>query len=143
MEKLSRSAEDYLEAIVSLGGSLTQPVRNVQISEELGVTKASVSKAIHMLRDEGFIRQEPYGGVRLTPEGLARGVAVLCRHRLLYAFLTQELGIDEETADREACGIEHAISDASFERWLDYAGKLGLRIEGLPRVTLGYNQKRG
>lgn len=141
VEKLTTSSEDYLEAIVNLGGSLTSSVRNVDISTELGVTKASVSKAIQVLRDEGMVSQEPYGGVRLTPDGLARGMAVLCRHRVLYAFLTQELGIDEKTAEREACAIEHAISDASFERWLAYAAKIGLRVEGLPRFYMEYNRK--
>ena len=116
-------------------------MRNIDISNELGVTKASVSKAIQVLREDGMVSQEPYGGVRLTPNGLARGMAVLCRHRLLFAFLTQELGIDEQTAEREACGIEHAISDASFERWLAYASKIGLRVKGLPRYYMEYNQQ--
>ena len=141
MEKLTTSSEDYLEAIVVLGGTLTAPVRNVDIANELGVTKASVSKAIQVLRDEGMVRQEPYGGVRLTPDGMARGMAVLCRHRLLVAFLTQEIGIDEEVAEREACGIEHAISDASFDNWLAYAAKIGLRVEGLPRYYMEYNHR--
>ena len=141
MEKLTTSSEDYLEAIVNLGGTLTNSVRNIDISNELGVTKASVSKAIQVLREDGMVSQEPYGGVRLTPNGLARGMAVLCRHRLLFAFLTQELGIDEQTAEREACGIEHAISDASFERWLAYASKIGLRVKGLPRYYMEYNQQ--
>ena len=141
MEKLTTSSEDYLEAIVNLGGTLTNSVRNIDISNELGVTKASVSKAIQVLREDGMVSQEPYGGVRLTPDGLARGMAVLCRHRLLFAFLTQELGIDEQTAEREACGIEHAISDASFERWLAYASKIGLRVKDLPRYYMEYNQQ--
>ena len=141
MEKLTTSSEDYLEAIVNLGGTLTNSVRNIDISNELGVTKASVSKAIQVLREDGMVSQEPYGGVRLTPNGLARGMAVLCRHRLLFAFLTQELGIDEQTAEREACGIEHAISDASFERWLAYASKIGLRVKGLRRYYMEYNQQ--
>ncbi len=139
MENLSMSAEDYLEAIVVLGGTLTHPVRNVDISAELGVTKASVTKAITSLREEGMVLQEPYGGVRLTPDGLARGVAVLCRHRVLVAFLTQKLGISPDVAEDEACGIEHSISDASFERWLAYANRIGLRVQGLPRFTMEYN----
>ena len=77
MEKLTTSSEDYLEAIVVLGGTLTSPVRNVDIANELGVTKASVSKAVQVLRDEGMVRQEPYGGVRLTPDGMARGTGCL------------------------------------------------------------------
>ena len=55
--------------------------------------------------------------------------------------MTQELGIDEQTAEREACGIEHAISDASFECWLAYASKIGLRVKGLPRYYMEYNQQ--
>ena len=56
-------------------------------------------------------------------------------------FLTQEIGIDEEVAEREACGIEHAISDASFDYWLAYAAKIGLRVKGLPRYYMEYNQQ--
>ena len=139
MEKISRAGEDYLETIVILGGSITHPVRGVDIATELDVTKASVSKAIAALRKEGMVVQAPYGGVRLTPDGLARGVAVLCRHRVLYAFLTQKLGISPEVAEEEACGIEHAISDESFELWLAYAKRIGLQVKGLPRFTLEYN----
>lgn len=126
------SNEDYLEAIVELGGTMTEPVRSVDVAERLGVSKASVSKAIQNLRAEGYVNQEPYGGVMLTREGLQYGTKVLRRHRLLFAFLTQALGVDEETANEEACRMEHAISDESFEHWVAYGARIGLRLTGLP-----------
>lgn len=127
------SNEDYLEAIVDLGGTTTEPVRSVDVAEKLGVSKASVSKAMSNLRDDGLVDQEPYGGVKLTPDGLAYGTKVLQRHRLLFAFLTQELGVPPETANDEACRMEHAISDESFKRWIAYGARIGLRLTGMPQ----------
>lgn len=129
MEKMSMSNEDYLEAIVMLGGSTTEPVRSVDVAEKLGVSKASVSKAIATLRREGLVNQEPYGGVMLTAAGAHYGASVWNRHRLLFAFLTQKLGIDEKTADDEACRMEHAISDESFKHWVAYGQRIGLRLD--------------
>ena len=62
----------------------------------------------------------------MTEEGYAYGQAIYKRHRCLVAFFTKGLGIDPETAESEACLMEHAISDESFDRWLEYVGNLGL-----------------
>lgn len=124
MEKLSMSSEDYLEALVVLGGPGHQTVRSVDVAESLGVSKASVSKALTTLKEKGLVDQPPYGDITLTAEGLAYGTAVLDRHQLLFKFMTKTLGIDEVVADEEACKMEHAMSDESFEKWSAYVNGL-------------------
>lgn len=126
MEKISMSHEDYLEAIVMLGGTTTASVRSVDIATKLGVSKASVNKAMNALKEKGFAEQPYYGDVTLTEDGYAYGTSVLERHELLFKFLTKELGIPEDTADAEACLMEHAISDESFEKWVSYIKSLGI-----------------
>ena len=120
MEKMSMSFEDYLEAIVMLGGTTEQPVRSVDIARELEVSKASVSKAIGTLKERGLVTQPFYGDITLTPDGYAYGQSVLERHHLLTHFLVDVLGIPADRAEKEACKMEHAISDESFENWKAY-----------------------
>ena len=126
MEKMSMSHEDYLEAIVMLGGTTEAPVRSVDIATKLGVSKASVNKAMTVLKEKGLAEQPYYGDVTLTEEGYEYGTSVLDRHRMLSMFLTKALGIPEERAEKEACLMEHAISDDSFEKWSSYIKKLDL-----------------
>ena len=126
MEKVSMSHEDYLEAIIMLGGTLDQPVRSVDIAKQMDVSKASVNKAIGLLKEKGFVDQPYYGDITLTQKGFDYGQAVYKRHRYLTAFLAKGLGIPEDTAEEEACLMEHAISDESFEKWVAYIEKLDL-----------------
>ena len=128
MDKISKSHEDYLEAIVMLGGTSTVSVRSVDIANKLEVSKASVNKAISKLKEKGLADQPYYGDITLTEEGYEYGKAVLERHHLLFAFLTQELGISEEVANEEACLMEHAISDSSFVKWIEYIKKRGITL---------------
>lgn len=126
MEKVSMSHEDYLEAIVMLGGTSTLPVRSVDIAAKLGVSKASVSKAVASLKVSGMLNQPFYGDITLTEEGYEYGQAVLERHTMLTKFLVEAIGLDQEVAEEEACQMEHAISDESFEKWLAYFKSIGL-----------------
>ena len=126
MEKVSMSHEDYLEAIVMLGGTQTQPVHSVDIATKLGVSKASVSKAVTSLKASGMLDQPYYGDITLTEDGYAYGCAVLKRHEMLTRFLVKEVGLSEEVAEEEACQMEHAISDDSFVKWMDYFKKIDL-----------------
>ena len=123
------SHEDYLEAIIMLGGSPEHPVRSVDIAKQMDVSKASVNKAIGLLKERGLLDQPYYGDVTLSEEGYEYGKAVYKRHRYLTAFLSKALGIDPEVAEEEACLMEHAISDESFKKWEAY-------IEGLNIVDL-------
>ena len=126
MEKVSMSHEDYLEAIVMLGGTSTLPVRSVDIAAKLGVSKASVSKAVASFKASGMLNQPFYGDITLTEEGYEYGQAVLERHTMLTKFLVEAIGLDQEDAEEEACQMEHAISDESFEKWLAYFKSIGL-----------------
>lgn len=126
MEKMSMSHEDYLEAIVMLGGTTETSVRSVDIATKLGVSKASVNKAVTWLKEKGFADQPYYGDITLTEEGHAYGTSILERHHMLCTFLTKALGIPEEQAEKEACLMEHAISDESFEKWSSYIKRLDL-----------------
>lgn len=126
MEKMSMSHEDYLEAMVMLGADETNGVRSVDVAEKLGVSKASVNKAVGGLRDAGYLDQEHYGAITLTAKGLERGRAVLGRHEMLTRFLTKALGIPADVAESEACQMEHAISDESLEKWSAFIEKLDL-----------------
>lgn len=126
MDKISKSHEDYLEAIVMLGGSPDKPIRSVDVANKLGVSKASVNKAITLLKEKRMLDQPYYGDITLTQEGYEYGSAVYKRHRYLSAFLEKKLGIDAEAAAAEACLMEHAISDASFEKWIAYIDSLDI-----------------
>lgn len=126
MEKMSMSHEDYLEAIVMLGGTTEVSVRSVDIANKLGVSKASVNKAVTSLKEKGLVDQPYYGDVTLTKDGYAYGTQVFDRHRMLELFLTKALGIEPEVAAKEACQMEHAISDDSFEKWRTFIKKLHL-----------------
>lgn len=125
-EKVSMSHEDYLEAIVMLGGSPERPVRSVDVATKIGVSKASVSKAIASLKAAGLLDQPFYGDITLTPEGYEYGCAVLKRHEMLTKFLVIKVGLGPKVAEEEACQMEHAISDESFEKWMNYFQMIGL-----------------
>ena len=126
MEKMSKSHEDYLEAIVMLGGRTDVPIRSVDVATKMGVSKASVNKAGNALKEKGLVDQPYYGDITLTDDGYEYGQSILDRHHLLVSFLSKVLGIPEERADEEACIMEHAISDDSFEKWTAYIKSLDL-----------------
>ncbi|WP_350454488.1 metal-dependent transcriptional regulator [Slackia heliotrinireducens] len=125
-EGLSHSLEDYLEAIVDLAGPENNPIRAVDLAKKLDVSKASVSKAISNLKDKGFADQPYYGDITLTEEGLAYGRAVWHKHKLLFRFLNETIGIDPETANYEACQMEHTISSDSFKKWEAFLATVGI-----------------
>lgn len=126
MGKMSMSHEDYLEAMVMLGATTESAVRSIDVAEKMGVSKASVNKAMSVLKEHGLAEQPYYGDITLTEKGFLYGNTVLERHHMLYTFLTKALGIPEDVADEEACLMEHAISDESFEKWVDFIKKLDL-----------------
>ena len=124
MQKSSQSLEDYLEAIVMLGGSPQCSVRSVDVADRLEVSKASVAKAINNMKSLGYVEQEHYGAITLTRAGYEYGASVLERHELLIEFLNKQVGIPQARAEEEACLMEHAISDESFELWRAYINRV-------------------
>ena len=116
----SEMAEDYVELIAGLIETQGE-ARPVDIAGRLGVKPPTVTKNISRLQDAGLVRSERYRAVFLTGKGQALADACRRRHRIVVAFL-RSLGIDEETAERDAEGIEHHVSDATlaaFEKVLD------------------------
>jgi len=114
---LTEAMEDYLEAIYHLRDE-QEETRVKDISERLGVTMPSVSSALNGLKERGLISHKKYGAVRLTDEGLKLAVYVDRRHQALTCFLRDILQLDEETADAEACRLEHAVSAETLRRLL-------------------------
>ena len=111
---MQESGEMYLETIYIL--SKEKPsVRSIDIAQEMGFSKPSVSRAVGILRDGEFIRMDSNGCITLTEAGLEYAKKIYERHIVLTNFLI-ELGVDEETASEDACRIEHVISDESVRK---------------------------
>lgn len=113
------SMEDYLEAIAMLGGG-DRVVRVSQISQRLKVRMPSVTSALKKLSEKGLVKHERYGYVGLTPDGENVAKDVVHRHEALSRFFTQALDIDPETAEEDACKIEHVISPLSLQRVIKF-----------------------
>ncbi|NMB46038.1 MAG: metal-dependent transcriptional regulator [Firmicutes bacterium] len=119
---MSPSLEDYLEAVLKLADA-ANGVRTTDIATELGVSKASVNQAIGLLSERGLVTQERYGPVYLTSSGRLRAHAIYRRHQAIKAFLITILGVDENTAEEDACSIEHVISKETMARMVEYMEK--------------------
>ena len=116
--KIQESAENYLETILMLGQS-GQPVRSIDIVNELGYSKPSVSVAMKKLRENGYINMDNDGHITLTASGAEIAERMYERHTLLSSFLIR-LGVDEKTAVEDACRIEHVISPETFQKLKDH-----------------------
>lgn len=122
-QKLTPSSEDYLETILELAGEGEEDsVRSVDIAGHLHVSKASVTKAMGILREAGLIEQAHYGLIRLTGQGRRRAGEVLMRHGMIKRFLTEILGIEDGVAEQDACRMEHVISEQTRKRWFAWLG---------------------
>ena len=112
--QIRESAEDYLESILVLsqkGGG----VRSVDIAARLGVSKPSVSHAMKLLREDGYIAMDRYGTVTLLEKGAEIANRIYERHTVLTKML-EGLGVPSDIARADACNMEHDISPQSFER---------------------------
>ena len=110
---IAESGEMYLETIRILQKK-TGHVRSTDVAEYMGYSKPSVSRAVGLLKNGGFIEVEKDGAIILTEAGLSVANKILERHTLLTQLLTA-LGVSPEVASEDACKMEHAISDESFE----------------------------
>lgn len=117
----NESAENYLETILLLSKKL-RVVRSVDIANELGYKKSSISIAMKHLREKNHITVSPEGYIDLTEAGLAIAEMVFERHEIITSVLTS-LGVPEEIASEDACRIEHVISQESFEAIKDHVKK--------------------
>ena len=110
---LQESGEMYLETILILSQS-NPHVRSIDVVEYMGFSKPSVSRAIGLLKNGGYVSVDKDGYLTLTAAGAEVAHKMYERHKLLSDFLIA-LGVSEETASNDACKIEHHISDESFE----------------------------
>ena len=110
--KIQESGENYLETILILGGR-EGFVRSVDVASELGFTKASVSRAMGILRAAGYIDMPKNGTISLTEEGYQKASKVYERHRVTTDFL-RRLGVSAGAAGKDACRIEDGISEGGF-----------------------------
>ena len=109
---LHQSGEDYLEAILALKQE-KGTVRSIDVAQYLGYSKPSISRAMSILKASGHITMGKDGHLELTPEGEAVAASIYERHRFLTQWLIR-LGVSQETAEEDACKIEHNISDETF-----------------------------
>ena len=112
--KIQQSAEDYLESILVLG--MSKPyVRSIDVANDLGFSKPSVSVAMKNHREKKLINMDTDGYITLTPEGQEIAETIYERHTTFSDWLTY-LGVDPKIAAEDACRIEHVVSKESFEK---------------------------
>jgi Mn-dependent DtxR family transcriptional regulator len=118
----SESIEMYLEAILELEAK-NSVVRSVDVARFLGVTKPSVNRAMTNLKNEGYIRQEPYGDITFTDKGRNKASRIHELHHIITDFLVSSLGISPDLAEADACRIEHVISPEVVQAMRAYNNK--------------------
>ena len=110
---IQESGEMYLESIYVLSQK-GEPVHAIDVGKYMGYSKPSVSRAMGLLKKDGYIEVDEESHITLTERGLAVAKKIYERHTVLTELLVR-LGVDREIASEDACRIEHAISDDSFQ----------------------------
>ena len=113
--ELTKSREDYLEAICEICEE-EKVARVKDIASHMAVSLASVNYAMKALKGEGLIKQKRYGYIELTEKGNEIGQAIYSKHKLIRSFLINVLNVDKKIADKDACGIEHVVSEETFDK---------------------------
>lgn len=120
--KIQESGENYLETILILR-ERNKMVRSIDIARELGYAKPSISRAVSVLKSNGYIYVDGAGHITLTEMGEALAKKIYGRHKILTSYLIH-IGVNENTAEQDACRIEHIISDQTFEKIKEQLEKL-------------------
>lgn len=111
---LGKSLEDYLKTVLILKEELGT-VRSVDVAQYMNFSKASVSHAVKLLRQKGLLTVDCEWNLCLTENGLVYAKRILERHKCFTEIFTS-LGVDEKTAEQDACRIEHVVSNQTFEK---------------------------
>ena len=115
MNELTEGLEDYLEAIL-LCEKKQRFVRTKHLAKRLGVKSPSVHAAVKELSRLGLVEHESYGHIELTPKGRKEAELVYTRHKVLYCFFAETLGLPVEMSEVNACGIEHHLDETTLKR---------------------------
>ena len=126
---LQESGEMYLETIYILSQNKSV-VRSIDIAEYMNFSKPSVSRAVGLLKNAGYINVDHDGFITLTPSGREIACKIYERHQVLSQLLVA-IGVDEKVAADDACKIEHDISDESFDALKAYARLRGIKLKEL------------
>ena len=116
---LTSSMEDYLEAIFELDKN-RRAVRVKDVAEKLEVTMPSVNGALKTLEAQGLIIHEKYDYIELTETGMTQASKIASKHHVICTFLKEFLGVDADTAEKEACRIEHVLCTDTIEKLEKY-----------------------
>ncbi len=111
----TESMENYLEAIFEIK-KRKSVVRVRDVAQELGVTMPSVNGMLKNLEAKGLVSHEKYEYIELTDPGIVHASKISGKHRVIFRFLSKILGVDEETAEKDACKIEHDLSPVTMEK---------------------------
>jgi DtxR family Mn-dependent transcriptional regulator len=133
--------EEYLETILYLIRKNKGPAKTKQISEELNVSPPSVTEMIKKLYSSGLVEYTPYQGVELTEKGTDQALKIKRKHQVLETFLVDVLDFNRKDAHKEACELEHAVSDAVLERLYEFLGSPEYCPDGNP-INLDKNNIR-
>ena len=112
---LTSALEDYLEVILELGETETE-IRVTDVADKLNIAKSTVTITLNKLKILGMVTQESYGPIVLTRVGKVYAVEVRKRHRVLRKFLVEVLGVDYQTAEKDACLMEHVVSPITMKK---------------------------
>lgn len=123
---MAESSEMYLENILTLGREQNK-IRAIDLSERMGYSKPSVSRALNKLKDEEYILVDQGGYIALTEKGRALAEKIYERHELLSKMLMY-MSVDRETALKDACRMEHFISDESIEAIKTFLKKRNIKL---------------
>jgi len=122
LNTISPSLQDYLEVILNITEKKGK-VRVTDLSAEMNVAKSSVNQAIQRLMELGLVTHEKYGPLELTSAGERQAEKVKDRHCHLKDFLTNVLGVDRATAEKDACAMEHHMSAITLEKLIGFLEK--------------------
>jgi DtxR family Mn-dependent transcriptional regulator len=129
---LNERFEEYLETILYITKKNGGLAHTSQIAEELNLSAPSVTEMVQKLSDSGYIEYTPYYGVALTDKGCTEALRIERRHQLLETFLVDVLGEDPDIAHKEACKMEHSISESTLEKMCAFMGHPDICPDGNP-----------
>lgn len=116
---ISNTLQDYLEAVLNLTEQ-NNIVRITDLAAHMQVAKPTVTETVKNLTRQDLIKHERYGPLELTKTGYEQAVKIRHRHMVLKRFLVDVLGVDQETANKEACLMEHAISASTTDKLVQF-----------------------